>query len=237
MNTLDQRRLDAAIASKGISTDCIKVLALNLCKKVKTGRLLDFGAGTGELLMQIHKNDTYDTLAGVDIFPRPENLPKDIKWHQQDLNREFDIGEKFDVVVSTEVIEHLENPRATMRNICRLLVPDGYVILTTPNQNSLRSLLALTFGGHFAAFLGASYPAHITALTRIDLERICLESGFHQVVFHYTNSGGIPKMPHIKWQKISFGLLKGKLFSDNIALVAKKVFVEQDGADIGANAP
>jgi hypothetical protein len=52
--------------------------------------------------------------------------------------------------------------------------------------------------------------------------RICSETGFESPSFHYTNVGGIPKMPLIKWQRASFGLLKGRLFSDNVGMIAKK---------------
>ena len=65
-------------------------------------------------------------------------------------------------------------------------------------------------------------PAHITALTRLDLLRIAEESHFQFLTFAYTDQGGIPKLPHIQWQKVSFGLLKGRLFSDNLAMVVHK---------------
>ena len=47
-----------------------------------------------------------------------------------------------------------------------------------PNQESIRSYAGLIFAGHFTHFLGACYPAHITALLRLDLARLCAESGF-----------------------------------------------------------
>ena len=37
-----------------------------------------------------------------------------------------------------------------------------------PNQESIRSYAGLIFAGHFTHFLGACYPAHITALLRMD---------------------------------------------------------------------
>ncbi len=96
------------------------------------------------------------------------------------------------------------------------------LILTMPNQESLRSFAGLIMAGHFANFLGSSSPAHITALLRMDLIRICNETGFSKPQFYYTNDGGIPKLPRIKWQSISFGLLGGRWFSDNLAIVVTK---------------
>ena len=48
-----------------------------------------------------------------------------------------------DVVTALEVIEHLENPRAFCRELARVAKPGGWVVVTTPNQLSLLSLLSL----------------------------------------------------------------------------------------------
>ena len=59
-------------------------------------------------------------------------------------------------------------------------------------------------------FLEGSYPAHITALVRKDFERLATEAGFARPTFLYTNDGGVPRFPTMKWQKVSFGLLRGR---------------------------
>ena len=128
----------------------------------------------------------------------------------------------YDLIVSVEVIEHLENPRAMARFLFDRLLPGGRCIVTTPNQESVRSLAALTFEGHFAAFRGASYPGHITALTRLDLLRVFQEAGFREIEIRYTNHGALPKLVGVNWQQISFGLLKGRRFSDNMAIIARR---------------
>ena len=46
-------------------------------------------------------------------------------------------GETFDVVVSQEVIEHVEDQRGYLRWIGRCLAPGGFLILTTPNARNL----------------------------------------------------------------------------------------------------
>jgi len=124
------------------------------------------------------------------------------------------------VIISTEVIEHLENPRAVFREFHRLLRPAGTLLITTPNQESLRSLLSLIFEGHFAAFRAGSYPAHISALVRKDLEHVFLETGFSPPGFSYDDSGSIPKFPWLRWE--TFGL-KGRLLSDGLAIVTQKI--------------
>jgi 2-polyprenyl-3-methyl-5-hydroxy-6-metoxy-1,4-benzoquinol methylase len=222
--SLQEKRLQAALASEGISAGPIYQTVLDLCRSLRLhGDLLEFGAGTGTLAKQLSASQPGGTITCADIRPRPASLPANVAWLQTDLNNAIPVPDcSFDIIISTEVIEHLENPRATFREFHRLLRSDGVLIVTTPNQESVRSIAGLLMGGHFVAFLGRSYPAHITALLRKDFERICHGTRFAPPQFYYTDSGGIPKLPHILWQSLTFGLLKGRLFSDNLAVLTRK---------------
>ena len=55
--------------------------------------------------------------------------------------------ESFDLVVITEVIEHLENHRAAIGELARVLRPGGRLILTTPNIMRLDSRLGFMLSG------------------------------------------------------------------------------------------
>lgn len=226
MNTSleDQRRI-AAEASKGISNDAIYRMATRLIAKHNVeGNLLEFGAGTGSLISSLQSQGYKGSITGADILRRPPQLPREIDWIEADLNKPLiQPDATYDAIVSTEVIEHLENPRAIFREFHRLLRPSGKLIVTTPNQESIRALLAILVDGHFVAFRDDSYPAHITALLRKDFERICLETHFSPPRFYYSNSGAIPKRPQIRWQRLSARLFSGRLFSDNVALFATKM--------------
>jgi len=222
--SLKNYRLYAAKASGGTSPPTVRSLVLKMIHEYNlNGSVLDYGAGKGELLQKFHQEGRFTKLSGTDLFERPTELPKPIDWYSQDLNEEINLkNEQYDVVVCTEVIEHLENPRLVFRNIHRLLRNQGTLILTMPNQESIRSFAGLLLGGHFASFLEFHYPAHITALLRLDLSRICSETGFEKPTFYYTNDGGLPKMTSVKWQTISFGLLRGRLFSDYLGMFTRK---------------
>ena len=223
MNNLKKRRILASKKSGGTSDNIIKNKIIYHLNKFQTKdkSLLDFGAGTGKLIRTLKKFD-FKSISGADLFKRPKNLGKKIKWYKSDLNDNLNIDEKFDFIICSETIEHLENPRHTLRTIYKLLKNDGVLILTMPNNESLRSIGALILEKHFVAFLDTCYPAHITAILAQDLIRISNEVGFMKPSIYYTNYGVTPKLTQVTWQKISLGFLKGKYFSDNLIMVTKK---------------
>ena len=94
--------------------------------------------------------------------------------------------------------------------------------MSTPNNESLRALLSYWSRGHFVAFTDRDYPAHITALNRKDLLRASREAGFEFVCWDYSPLGCVPGMTRWSWQKLSFGLMKGLRYSDNIFIVLQK---------------
>jgi 2-polyprenyl-3-methyl-5-hydroxy-6-metoxy-1,4-benzoquinol methylase len=222
LQTLEEQRLQAAEASGGTSSDVIYERIVEIIQDYDLrGRVLDYGAGIGNLTRRLWALGRFEQIAGADILPRPQDLPSPIPWHCLDLNhRDLVPAASFDAVIAAEVIEHLENPREVAREWYRILKPGGTLVLSTPNNESIRSLAALLIRGHYVAFDDSCYPAHITALLRKDLVRILGEAGFSGIRFQFTNVGGVPKMPVVSWQRLSFGLLKGCRFSDNLIATA-----------------
>ena len=182
------------------------------------GRVLDVGCGTGVLWG--HLRDQFDAYGGSDVV-RYEGFPEGGEFRAVDMDTgraPWDDG-CADAVVAVETIEHVENPRAFVRELARLARPGGLVVVTTPNQLSWLSLLTLATKGHFNAFAEAPglYPAHITALLEIDLLRIARECGLADAAIHYTDSGRLPGTGR-HWPR-PFG---GRRFSDNLLMVARK---------------
>jgi 2-polyprenyl-3-methyl-5-hydroxy-6-metoxy-1,4-benzoquinol methylase len=125
-----------------------------------------------------------------------------------------------DAVVAVETIEHLENPRAFLRELARLAKPGGWVVVTTPNQLSLLSLMTLAIKHRFSAFQDAHYPAHLTALLEIDLKRIASESKLRDVSVAYSQRGRIVFTP---WHYPRFlATLFPRALSDNVLLIGRK---------------
>jgi 2-polyprenyl-3-methyl-5-hydroxy-6-metoxy-1,4-benzoquinol methylase len=224
MNELAERRAQAAAEARGGSCQAVYDGFLGLVQRHDLGgSLLDFGAGRGALANSLLATGRFHRVVAADLIPAPERPDPAVSWLSADLNAPLPVtDELFDVIVAAEVIEHLENPRAVIRDWYRLLRPGGTLLFSTPNNESLRALIALVVRGHFVAFSDSCYPAHITALLRKDLERILTEVGFASPKISFSNDGGIPGFPNLRWGSISVGRLRGLRFSDNLFVHTRK---------------
>jgi 2-polyprenyl-3-methyl-5-hydroxy-6-metoxy-1,4-benzoquinol methylase len=179
------------------------------------GVLADVGCGTGDLWRAL--GGTFDSCVGVDAL-RYDGLPGDVDFHAADLDAaRLPLPDaSVDTAAAVEVIEHLENPRALVRELARIVRPGGWVVVTTPNQLSALSLLTLILKGRFSAFQDAAYPAHRTALLEIDLRRIMTECGLHDVAVAYTQLGRLPLTPWHYPEAVA--RLAPRRLSDNIVI-------------------
>jgi 2-polyprenyl-3-methyl-5-hydroxy-6-metoxy-1,4-benzoquinol methylase len=184
----------------------------------REGDLLDVGCGSGGLWPYVREH--FATYTGVDVVPY-DGFPTAGRFVRVDLETgaiPLPDG-AFDVVAAVETIEHLDGPRRFVKELARLVRPGGWLIVTTPNQLSLHSVLSLVLRGYFAAFAEAPglYPAHLSALVEIDLLRMARELGLDDGRIAYTNRGRITLTPwHWPWP------LRGRRFSDNLCLVARR---------------
>ncbi|MBA4320193.1 MAG: hypothetical protein C0412_17485, partial [Flavobacterium sp.] len=106
------------------------------------------GAGTGggivedELLHLGFKNIEMMDIEDLRVFGELKLFP----FHKVDFN--FDKfpfnNNSVDLIVSTSVLEHLENQYHFIREVCRILKPGGKFIITLPNSwNFISRLLFL----------------------------------------------------------------------------------------------
>lgn len=209
--------LERARATSGTSGEAIyRLVARALVDCLPAGAtLLDVGCGTGQL--REYAGDRVGRYIGADVL-RHDDFPESAEFVAIDP----DSGHvplpdgSAEVVAAVETIEHLENPRAFVREMAR---PGGWVVLTTPNQLSLLSKLSLALRNQFPAFREAPglYPAHLSALLEVDQVRIALECGLADPEIRYTDSGRIPGTAW-PWPDV----LRGRAFSDNVLLRARR---------------
>ncbi len=114
-----------------------RLAAMARLAPLKGGRLLDIGCGTGEYTTEMARH--FDAVDAIDIEPERLELFAERARANTTVtamsgnNLKFD-DESFDLVSMIEVLEHLSDPVATMKEIRRVLKPGAYLLLTTPNR-------------------------------------------------------------------------------------------------------
>jgi 2-polyprenyl-3-methyl-5-hydroxy-6-metoxy-1,4-benzoquinol methylase len=168
-----------------------------LLKDVPPGAaVLDLGCGNGSFMSlfqdrgwRLYGSDFSPTgiavaqqnFPGIDFFLADASAPT-----ANILER---VGQ-VDAVVSTEVIEHLYDPRGFLRNAQGLLKPDGVVVLTTPYHGYLKNLMLAVTGKMDQHFTVLWDHGHIKFWSKKTLTAVLLEAGFEQIEF--VGSGRLP---------------------------------------------
>jgi SAM-dependent methyltransferase len=115
-----------------------KVRALGL---QRGAAVLDAPCGAGEISILLAR-DGYQVSAadlGSELIPEAADCLAD-RFRAVDLNCPLPWPDaSFDLVISVEGVEHLENPFAFFREVRRVCRPGGMFLITTPNIVSLRS--------------------------------------------------------------------------------------------------
>lgn len=207
--------------SLGASSDAIHRMVTAVLERhdIKGRRVVDVGCGHGALHAAVqHRFAEYHGLDAV----RYSTFPDAGEFTRVDLDApDWPVASSTaDLVAAVETIEHLENPWAFVRQLAALASPGGWVVVTTPNQLSVLSVLTLVVKRRFSAFQDAQYPAHRTALLESDLCRMAAASGLEVIEVRYSHHGRVPlggrHYPGALSRRWPCAL------SDNVMIVARK---------------
>ena len=144
------------------------------------GRLLEVGSSLGYLL-DAFKKDGWDVL-GVEPFYQAcrhsrEELGLDVKNAILETAGLPDAS--FDVVLLNHVIEHIDDPMRTLREVNRILKPEGHFVIETPRYDTLMFKLL----GRRERSLGC--VGHIYFFTTQTLKNFYEAAGFKTVELDY----------------------------------------------------
>ena len=152
------------------------VLSLILpIKSDKTLKIIDAGCGKGELASALARSGHEVICADIMNNLSPAS---GLEFRQADFNRRLPFQDCcFDIVVCTEVIEHLENPRHVMREFKRIVKNGGSIIISMPNVLHPVGKLYFLLTGHLYGFSHKQYMlnGHISPVSIHDMKQICGE--------------------------------------------------------------
>ena len=177
---------------------------IKLINEYKPRRVLDIGSGNGDLCGQLAQNGIsvcgmeYDA-KGVELARK--SFPNINFYHagvQDDpaLLLQQENQECFDLVVSTEVIEHLYSPQLLVQFAHNVLNDNGKLILTTPYHGYLKNLALSIFDKwdhhHTALWEGG----HIKFWSIKTLSTLLETNGFK-----VTKATGVGRIPYL-WKSM-----------------------------------
>ena len=155
----------------------------------KKPRILDIGCGNGSFTNFIALNG-YEVV-GVEesesgIKLASNNFP-DCQFIQGSIYnlpyKEF--NDKFDIIISLEVIEHLFYPKELVRSAKKLLKPDGSLIISTPYHGYLKNLMLSLTGKMDKHFTALWDGGHIKFFSVKTLTTLLESENFRNINFKF----------------------------------------------------
>lgn len=161
--------------------------------------ILDVGCGNGWMVRKLC--DLGFDAFGIDASEDGIQIAKEYypdRFFVQDVRSKelpVQLGDKsFDVVISTEVIEHLYNPGAFLDFLAGILTSNdsgsGKIILTTPYHGYIKNLILALSGKMDQHFHALWVGGHIKFFSRKSLTELLGKHGFE--VLHFQGCGRLP---------------------------------------------
>jgi 2-polyprenyl-3-methyl-5-hydroxy-6-metoxy-1,4-benzoquinol methylase len=134
---------------------------------VRGPTVLDLGSGEGALSERLRDAGHVVTESN------------DVDFNVPGWSKAYD---KYDSVISIEVIEHLESPWNFIREAATLVKPGGQLLISTPNiENPISKAIFLLRGKYFLFDEAALSYGHISPLTEFQIKTICEANGLELV--------------------------------------------------------
>ncbi len=125
-------------------------------------RAADLGAGPGAMAARLRSLGCEVVAVDRDSSGFEAEVPHiSLDFDQPDFASQLGCA-SFAIVTAIEVIEHVESPIGFLRNVGRLLTPDGVAVLTTPNVDSLPARLKFLLKGKIRTMDEHGEPTHIS---------------------------------------------------------------------------
>ncbi len=141
----------------------------------KPGKLLDIGCAGGNFL-QVARQRGWQVW-GVELSGAMRKRAFEATGHPifESIEQAAAGKQRFDCVTMFEVIEHLNDPVSTMRNVLGLLDPDGLLALSTPNCECPEAITGLPIDVWFIP------PEHVSYFGPGTLSACLERAGFKMV--------------------------------------------------------
>jgi SAM-dependent methyltransferase len=169
-------------------------------------RLLEIGSGLGHLVGQLENRfQTYAVDVNLWALQQSRSITPRSSLHVSRAEELPFAADSFGIVISKHVVEHLPQPEKAIAELGRVTAPQGVLILSTPN---LDSLLKLWKGKHW---IGFQDPTHISLKPPAEWLALIRNADFCPQLVFADGFWDVPYIPFVPiWlQKLFFGSLGG----------------------------
>jgi 2-polyprenyl-3-methyl-5-hydroxy-6-metoxy-1,4-benzoquinol methylase len=127
------------------------------------GKLLDIGAGTGDFLAAAKNNGW--KVSGAEPNEKAKGIASKKGVVLDESTTHFE-SNSFDVITMWHVLEHVYDPEIQIRELKRLVKPNGTIIIAVPNFNSFD---AKYYGEFWAAY---DVPRHLWHFSKTAIHKL-----------------------------------------------------------------
>jgi 2-polyprenyl-3-methyl-5-hydroxy-6-metoxy-1,4-benzoquinol methylase len=144
--------------------------------------VLDVGCATGYVALALMRAG--HRVTGIELNAAMAGIARKLGVHvlEHDLEEPLPLqAATVDAVHACEVLEHLFDTESFLRELHRVLVPGGVLILSTPNLNSLANRFRVVFGRSlpmWGAFPDDRHGGHVRVLNKPKAEELLRRAGF-----------------------------------------------------------
>lgn len=144
---------------------------------------LDLGCHHGQFLELVGRYLNYET-TGIDDWDLKKELPfTDFSYYKADLSdsnwTKLIEKESINVISALDVIEHMIDTVTFLQDCRTCLVEKGYLVLSTPNINSLRNRLLVPLGKYPAYLEYQNIIHHVRLFNVTKLSELLDQNGYH----------------------------------------------------------
>jgi SAM-dependent methyltransferase len=142
----------------------------------RNAKILDLGCGGGHILYALRRRG-YLQLTGLD---QDSSLSRDfegstIRYTARDIETIENIEGPYDVIIMVNVIEHFLEPKRILSICCKSLLPEGKILIITPNASALSHKV---FGAFWS---GLHAPRHTLIFNPANFRQLASRQGLTEI--------------------------------------------------------
>jgi 2-polyprenyl-3-methyl-5-hydroxy-6-metoxy-1,4-benzoquinol methylase len=198
----------------------------------KYSSILECGCSTGFLSRQLAAGGS--RVVGIEIDTEAAEQARQFcaRVLSLDLNRpgwSNAMGERFDLVTYGDVLEHLLEPQAVLRETKNVLAPGGRVLISLPNIAYWTMRVKLLMGKFEYESMGLLDYTHLRFFTFHTARKMVEQAGYRIVHFHPVMGGRFTNHFRPMWQRLT------NLFPNSLAF--QMLFLVEPIADTHESRP